>query len=92
MDEQKILAYISIVLGILALGFAIFLTNDTTLQIGYIVLIILSAFVYFIFENKNSIKVNDKKLKKTKLDINEINKSIDFHERLLKIENEVFKK
>lgn len=92
MKEDKSLSYMSVAIGIISLGFVIFTTEDIIFQIGFIIIMIISVIAYSILANRSDTDINKREIDRLSKELKGIKNTISLHERLIKIEKEVFKK
>jgi hypothetical protein len=90
--NRDILNYISLLIGFISLGITIIFIEDLPTQIalavGFIILIIYTP----ILQNKASTEDNTDSIIKLNNEVKKLNEKINLHERILKLEKEVFKR
>ena len=90
--SKEVLNYISLLIGFISLGITIIFIEDLTIKIsltiGFYLLIIYTP----ILQNKASTEDNTDSITKLNNEVKKLNEKISLHERILKLEKEVFKK
>lgn len=92
MDEQKYINIIALIVGVVSFGFMIFKSENEALQIGFAITIMVAAMVFFIYRNYNLNKENLNEIKNMKQIVTKFDEKLDIYNRLIKLENKVFKK
>ena len=89
MKTDSLIGVISLVSGFISLGFTIYFTNNIPLQIGFAIIMILSAIIFFVYINYNKTEILEKKHLKLQEEITLLKDSIDIHSRLAKLEQKI---
>lgn len=82
---------VSIVVGIISLALTIYFSKNELFQVVFVSTTLVSFAAYFIMQNSVQIKDLKELLHKNDQRTTKIEESLNIHERLLKLEREVFK-
>lgn len=77
---------ISLVIGLLSLGLAVYQTPNQSLQVGYIVTLVLSGVVFFLYSGYSKLNIISKENQKMKEELRKMNEKIGIYDRLSKLE------
>lgn len=84
--------YLSLVLGIISLGLTIYTIRNPIIQLGSIILTGLITIGYFMKINISETRINSLKINELSKELDKTKDKINLHERLVKLEREVFKR
>ena len=88
--KDNLIALVSILVGIISLGLAVYQSKNEILQVGYVVALVLSGIVFFVINNYGNIHTLQKENKKVKQEFNKLKEKLNIYDRLNKIESKIF--
>ena len=85
-NNTDIVGIISLIIGVVSLGLAVYQTPNQSLQIGYLITLVLSGVVFFLYSGQSKLILLLKENQKTREEISKINERMNLYDRLGKIE------
>lgn len=92
IKEDTLITIVSIIVGVISLGLTIYQTNNTALQIGFSVIIVLAGIIFYIYKNNNKLNKLEQENQKIVEEMNLLKNNLNIYDRLNKLEHSIFKR
>jgi len=87
MKTDSLIGTISLISGIISLGLTIYFTNNTPLQIGSVLTLLLSSIVFSGYVTYNKTERLEQKYLQLQDELSHFKEKVDIYSRLAKLEN-----